>query len=246
MGTIIRYSLFILLLAPVTASAEIAYVIDQVKVGLHQDNSLDSPVIKLLATGAELEVLGRNEPLSQIKDTDGVTGWIKNEYLQAEKPTRRLFEEVSSRNQQLKNEIAKLKTQLQQNGNDQQLKTLTEENKALKQDLKSARLKAGELEAELSKLRKTAAAADNGDNRELYTRIATLEQEKVRLEEELQGLQNPPEDSSLSQDLISLKNRGGYLKRHAYYLLAALIAGLVAGLLLYDVINRRRHSGFRV
>jgi len=243
MGNIIRYYLAILLLVPVPALAETAYVIDQIKVGLHQDNNLDSPILKLLATGAELELLEKNDPMSQVKDETGDTGWIKNDFLHAEKPTRRLFEEVSNRNQQLKNEIGKLQGQIQQSNDNQQLKTLTAENNKLKQEIKSSRLKAGELQAELTKLHKITPTGNetSGDNQELYTRIADLEQEKIRLEGEIQQLLNPTNKAQ-----FSLKSISAYFKRHIAYVLISLIAGFLGGLFIYDLINRRRHSGFRV
>lgn len=248
MGNIIRYYLAILLLVPVPALAETAYVIDQIKVGLHQDNSLDSPILKLLATGAELELLEKNNPMSQVKDENGETGWIKTEFLQAEKPTRRLFEEVSNRNQQLKNEIGKLQGQIQQANNKQQLKTLTAENDKLKQDIKSARLKAGELQAELTKLHKVipTGSETSSDNQELYTRIAGLEQEKIRLEGEIQQLMDPAGDKPMNKSRISLKSISAYFKRHMVYVLGSLMVGFLGGLFIYDFINRRRHSGFRV
>lgn len=249
MGKIARVCLALGLLLPSMAFAEMAWVIDRVTVGLHQDDNLDSPILKLLATGAELEIIEKNDLMSQVKDESGETGWIKNEFIHAEKPTRRLFEEVSSRNQQLKNQISKLEAQLQQSGDDEQSEALTAENQKLKQDIKSAQLKVGELQAELTRLKKAASqptAAAGDDNQALYTRISELEQEKIRLEDELNNVLNPTDDGSMKQELLSLKSRSGDLKRHLLYVAGAILIGLILGLIIYDVINRRRHSGFRV
>ena len=239
-GKIIQVCLAVMLTAPLAVAAEIAYVIDRIEVGLHQENSLDSPIIKLLATGAELEILARDDKLTQVRDEADVTGWIKNEYLQPEKPTRRLFEEVSSRNTQLKNEISKLEARLQQQQDQPQLQALSEENKKLQQELKSARIQAGELQAEISRLRTTA------DNQPLYQRISELEQQNIELEDQLALLRNPPDEGSIKQEILALKSRSGDLKRHLIYTLVALAIGLILGLLMYDLFHRRRHSGFRV
>jgi SH3 domain protein len=248
-GKIIQVCLAVTLMAPLTVAAEVAYVIDRIEVGLHQENSLDSPIIKLLATGDELEILARDDKLAQVRDEADVTGWIKNEYLQPEKPTRRLFEEVSSRNTQLKNEISKLEARLQQQQDQPQLQALSEENSKLQQEIKSVRLQAGELQAEISKLRKTAApvSGDAGaDNQALYQRISELEQQNIELEDKLALLRNPPDEGSIKQEILALKSRSGDLKRHLVYILVALAIGLILGLLIYDIFHRRKHSGFRV
>ncbi|MCG8325338.1 MAG: TIGR04211 family SH3 domain-containing protein [Thiotrichales bacterium] len=246
MGTIIRRILLVsLLLIPSLSVAETAWVIDQVQVGLHQDDSLDSPILKLLPTGAELDILEKGEPLSQVRDEEGLTGWIKNTHLQTEKPTRRLFEEVSSRNQQLKNQISKLQAQLKQDNDDQQLKALQDENSRLQQEIKSARLKSGELQAELTKSRKAGAkTAGNHADQELYTRIAELEQDRIRLEEEIKRLMHPA--AGENAESASLSSVSMYFKLHVKYILGAIIFGIILGLFVYDIIHRRRHSGFRV
>ncbi len=243
---IIQHGLLLLLLFPTLVVGETAWVIDRVTVGLHQENSLDSPILKLLATGAELEVLAKDNELTQVKDEAGTTGWIQNDYLNTEKPTRRLFEEVNSRNQQLKNRISKLETRLQQADSGEETSALKDENNKLKQELKSARLKSGELEAELTKLRKTAGTATpaTADNRELYTRIAQLEQQNIALEEEVQRLLNPAADASRGG--FSIKAALAYIQLHYKFVLVSLLLGLILGLVLYDFINRKRHSGFRV
>lgn len=248
MWKITQAFLAVMLMAPLAVFAETTYVIDRIEVGLHKENSLDSPIIKLLATGAELEILARDDELTQVRDEEDVTGWIKTEYLQGEKPTRRLFEEVSSRNTQLKNEISKLEARLkQQQGEDPRLKNLQQENNQLNQDIKSLRLEAGELQAEISRLRKAdPTTSGEADNKELYRRIAELEQENIALEDKLAALQNPLDERSIKQEVLALKASSGELKRHLIYVSIALVVGLIIGIVLYDYLNRRKHSGFRV
>lgn len=212
--------------------AETAYVIDRIEVGIHVENDIESPIQELVVTGTELEVLQKGENFSQVKTLSGVTGWINNTYLIGEKPgisnTNANDSVMQSELETAKKEIEALRQQL----------STSDDNEAAAQ-IKSMRLKIGELQAELTQLR---IEKDNQQsNDELYERIAQVEQEKLELQTVIDELKNPAADMTLLQKLVSL-----FSKRNLLYFLILLTTGMILGAIIIDLVNRRRHGGFRV
>lgn len=110
MHCLIRIPLLaLLMIAPLAAHAESAWIIDQVQVGLHESKNIDSPIIKLLPTGSKLEVLARENELVQVRDADDSTGWIDAGYLIPAKPTRQLLNETEAKLQAAEAELSRLR-----------------------------------------------------------------------------------------------------------------------------------------
>jgi len=78
----------LLISLPLFVCAETVYIDDKIKIGLHQDKDIDSPIIKLLPGGTALEVVKRDTPLTQVKEPGGTSGWIDNRYLVDAAPGR--------------------------------------------------------------------------------------------------------------------------------------------------------------
>ena len=68
------------------AAVDNAYGIDKLLVGVHQDQDLNSAIIKVLPTGTKLEVVKRDGELALIKDPEGTSGWVDAAYLMEEVP----------------------------------------------------------------------------------------------------------------------------------------------------------------
>lgn len=87
-------------------AAENAYVIDELLVGVHQDQDLNSAIIKVLRTGTKLEVVRREGELALIKDPGGTSGWVDTAYLMEEVPAALKLKQLVDENAAL---TAKLK-----------------------------------------------------------------------------------------------------------------------------------------
>lgn len=240
------------------AAAETMYVTAQIKVGLHEGKSLDSPVTKLVSSGTALEVTKRDDSLSLVREPGGTSGWIDNSYLSADAggATGQL-KEALDRGDVLERRLAETQQQLadlsagkgvpaaQPGAESQRYETLRKQNEDVQQQLKEERLRSGELQVQLAELKKRLGV--NNDNETLYQRIQELEADKKRLEVTLSGTAgadgSPATPAPGSPAASGITLPAGNL---ATGLGIAVIGGLLAGLYIMDFLNRRRHGGFRV
>ncbi len=219
------------------AHAETVYVIDELKIGLHEDRTIDSPITKLIPSGTSLSVIERENDLIHVQEAGGNKGWINSKYVVVEKPGKSRVTELEKSNEALKQEIAQLKTTTiptSDNG--------TEAQKELEQQLNSERLKAGDLQAQLAALK--ANVADIDDSGKLLSDIETLKQENRQLISQLEssGIEVEADSESMSEDSFSISS----MKHKIVALLIVFAIGLAGGIFILDFHNRRRHGGFRV
>ncbi|MCS3902059.1 SH3 domain protein [Methylohalomonas lacus] len=105
-----RTLLTTLLLLPLSAPAERAYIIDRVEAGLHEDNSTASPIIELLPTGTEVEILARaDDQRVQVRTADDQVGWLDARYLMEDEPTRAKLEATRAALEASRAELARLR-----------------------------------------------------------------------------------------------------------------------------------------
>ena len=242
-----RFALLLLFLTPSLAAAETTYIDDKVMVGVHQDKNVDSPIIKILPSGTALEIIKRDNPLSQVKEPGGASGWIDNRYLVNAAPGRAQLQIAENRIKQLETDLASLKSTTPapvtvpgpSTGND--VAAITKENEELKQLLKSERLRVGELQAQTAELRNKLDK--NGDNSGLLEQVDALTKEKTELQDQISALQSK---ADTAQTPVSLDIGEFDWKKMLTSIGISLIAGFIAGLYVLDLIIRRRHGGFRV
>ncbi len=228
--------------------AETIYIDDKAMAGLHQDKSVDSPIIKVLPSGTTLEIIRRDTPMSQVKDPGGASGWIDNKYLADTAPGRAQLQTALDQISKLEVEIAGFKsgagTTTNINTTGQSTETLaavTNENEELKQLLKSERLRIGELQTQTAELR-NKLAKNTGDN-DLMKQLDTLAREKAQLERELNDIRAVAQPSN---NKINFEIGEFNWKKMLISIAISLFAGFITGLFVLDWINRRRHGGFRV
>lgn len=210
----------LLLVLPWGVGAESAYVIDRVEVGLYENASFDSPILKLLPTGTELEILGRENDLVQVRDPDGMTGWIDPRYLMEAKPTRQLLNEAEAEMAQLRAELDSVRRQAATPappGVDADTDKLVQIRDRLQAELAAERQRITELKGQVASLQREAAAE------------AAPETGPVGAQGFMESLQRVRGNHQL---LIILG--------------VAFLIGLMLGIYLLDHYNRRRHGGFRV
>lgn len=247
-----RLLILLLLGVNLTATAAPVYVIDKLLVGVHEDKDLDSAIIKVLPTGTKLEVLARDGELAQVIDPDQVKGWVDAAYLTDEPPAELRLTALVAEKAELE---ARLKA-LEQTpgaaatpalGDRAQVDALTKENTALKGKLSDERLRLGQLQSEVAALRAEVSNAAAPPD----ARVLELEQARDALERDLTTARDRLAEyearSSLADTaaLVPL-----VLREYLTWILLglALIAALAfgGGMYLVDLMNRRRHGGFRV
>ena len=236
-------------------AADTWYVTDQLKAGLHEEKSLDSPIIKIVPTGTGLEIVKREESVSFVKEAGGASGWIDNSYLVETKPGGNSPSNNTGRVQALEKELKQAKSRIEtliaQTGpvqEDAKIATLREQKQQAEQQYKSERIKVGELEVQMAELRKRLGQDNNADT--LYKKIDKLTEENKQLEIQLarakdnpgQVTSNGPETSSSgSASAVSTYWRNVFI---AFFV--TMVIGVGLGIYIMDVVNRRRHGGFRV
>jgi len=235
--------LSMLLVAPVLA-AETAYITDQIQVGLHQDQTLDSPIVVVLPSGTAVEVVKQEDNLSYVQGPDGNAGWIDNSYLKAAKPA----EGAALRNLELELAQANQRLREQQGGatgsSGAEYQQLQRDHEALQQEYNKEKLRAGELQVQLAELRKRIG--QDNDTESLYARITQLEEQNKNLEVQLAGvLEQGGVDPGALRSIPVDDLLAGWRRKLIYFAIA-LVLGLCLGIYCMDYLNRRRHGGFRI
>lgn len=207
------------------------YVTDQIQIGLHTDKSLQSAIIKLLPSGASLELVKQEEDFTYVRDSVGAEGWIDSTYISE-------FSSAIPKLQEAETRIRNLETSL---SNARQGQTSGEiEN--LMQQLEEQRARLQFLTSENEKLNRQIIS-NNPDS--LYEKIEQLSLDNRLLETKLANiLESTPSISQQQQaegteNFFTLKNiliMSGII----------LIIGLVLGVYIMDFFNRKRHGGFRI
>ena len=129
-----RLIIGILLLAPLLAAAETAYVTDNLRLGLHAAEDTSDRAFRFLESGQAMEILSRDRLYANVRLPDGARGWVKSAYLVDEKPAKMIvaetmaerdalateleeakaaFAEPAATNEQLRNEATDLTTRLE-------------------------------------------------------------------------------------------------------------------------------------
>jgi SH3 domain protein len=98
---------FLLLLGGL-ASAETAYVTDNLRLGLHQAADTSDRSFRTLESGQEFEVLNRDRNYAQVELPDGVIGYVKAAYLVSVKPAKLIVAETEQRVVELEVQLEEL------------------------------------------------------------------------------------------------------------------------------------------
>ncbi|MGR8933253.1 MAG: TIGR04211 family SH3 domain-containing protein [Gammaproteobacteria bacterium] len=172
------FSLLLLIIASGATAAETAYVTDRLEVSLRKGESVRHKTVKMLTSGTELTVLGKNPAsgYSHVRTADGTEGFILTRLLQKEPGTPKLVEQSGQKITQLENENAQLKTELQTLQSDNALQALTTERDKLRH--------------ELNDIRQTASNAIQLKQQrdKLQERVVIAERERQQLKRENQAL----------------------------------------------------------
>lgn len=75
-----------LALLTASAGAATAYVTDELVLGVYSDQNGQGQRLTTLHSGASVETLGVSGEFTQVRLTDGTTGWVKSVYLTSQEP----------------------------------------------------------------------------------------------------------------------------------------------------------------
>ena len=75
-----RLILGVLILLPVLAAAETAYVTDNLRLGLHAAEDTSDRAFRFLESGQAMEILSRDRNYANVRLPDGTEGWVKLEF----------------------------------------------------------------------------------------------------------------------------------------------------------------------
>lgn len=205
-----------LIIASGAAAAETAYITDRLEISLRSGESVRHKTVKMLYSGAELTVLGKNPATgySHVRTTDGTEGFILTRLLQKEPGTPKLVEQSGQKIAQLESENAQLKTELQTLQSDNALQALTAERDKLRHEL-------NEIQQAASNAIQLKQQRD-----QLQERVVIVERELQQLKRENQALS----DSS-KQD---------------WFLYGGILAftGILLGMILPKLSRPRRSSSW--
>ena len=98
-----------LLLLPILAAAETAYVTDNLRLGLHAAEDTSDRAFRFLESGQPMEVLVRDRNYANVRLPDGAEGWVKSAYLVDEKPAKLIVAETMAERDALATELAEAK-----------------------------------------------------------------------------------------------------------------------------------------
>lgn len=232
-----------------TLAAEPAFVIDKLLVGVHKDADLNSAIVKVLPTGTELSVLARKGELAQVKDPEGVTGWVDAAYLMKEPPAATQLAQLKQEKLSLTERLRKLETATKSGKTGAadlaKVDVLTNENTDLKSQLSAQKLKSGELEAQVKVLRKTVGNAAGGSVAgELQTANLELTNELEAARTQVAELEAQLASTSAVGQVTAVARFSSPLV--IFVMLLLLAAAFAGGAYLMDYLARRRHGGFRI
>jgi SH3 domain protein len=209
-------SILILLLNGGTVAAETAYLTDHLDFSLRSGESVRNKTVKMLPSGTELTVLGKNPGTgySHVRTADGIEGYIQTRLLQKEPSSPKLVEQSEQKIRQLESENTQMKAELETLKSDNALQTLTAERDKLRMDL-------SEIQQAASNAIQLKQQRD-----QLQERVVTVERELKQLKRENIAL----DDSSKQEWFLY----GG----------ALAFAGVILGMILPKLSRPRRSSSW--
>lgn len=128
--------------------AETMYVSDIVRITLRVGPGADHPVIAMLESSQEVEVLQSENEWSQVRLSDGKEGWVLSRLLTSDKPKILLLDQTVEKNQALMRQVSDLTNEN---------KELAEINKKIENELAQLKKKLQETSSAYETLQKESA-----------------------------------------------------------------------------------------
>ena len=104
-----RYALLLISFLPLAATAETAYITDNLRLGLHQAADTSDRAFRTLESGQELEIISRDRNYANVRLPDGIEGYVKAAYLVFDKPAKLIVAETQATVDRLQSELDETK-----------------------------------------------------------------------------------------------------------------------------------------
>lgn len=201
------------------SAAQDVWVTDQFEITMRNGKGNRQTILRMLPSGTKLQLLERDEAegYSLVRTSSGVEGWVLNRYLLRRPPARVTMPDVQA-------QLANSEEQRKKLG--RELRDLTAQNNALKQQLGQSETSGDDLQRELARI---SALSSNtvqidAENRQLKQALAETEQELEESREE-------------SRKLASRSNR-------EWFVIGALVVmfGILVGLILPRIRWKKKSS----
>jgi len=135
----------VLALLPLVATAETAYVTDNLRLGIHRTEDTSDRPFRMLESGQEFEILTRDRLYANVRLPDGTEGWVKSAYLVDEKPAKLIVAETMAERDALAAELAAARAAFAAPA--ETIQKLKDELAGITTELEAARARIVELEA---------------------------------------------------------------------------------------------------
>lgn len=178
-----RIVLLAVLLLPLPAFAESAWVTDQFEITLRSGPSTSNAIQLMVSSGTRLEVLERDADsgYSRVRTQGGTEGWVLTRYLMNEASAR---EQLATLTSQLTNANSRGSSL------DSQLRAIRSEHDAATRNIEALERDKAELESELAQIKRTAAdvLSINEQNKSLMDQLTAAQIRADTLEQENRAL----------------------------------------------------------
>ncbi len=145
-----RLLIGVLLLLPLTAVAQTAYVTDNLRLGLHTAEDTSDRAFRYLESGQAMEILSRDRNYANVRLPDGAEGWVKNAYLVEDKPAKLIVAETMAERDALAAELEEARAAFAEPA--ATIDGLRTETAALTAQLEASQAEVAELQGEVASI----------------------------------------------------------------------------------------------
>ncbi|MGB5541196.1 MAG: TIGR04211 family SH3 domain-containing protein [Gammaproteobacteria bacterium] len=181
----LRVILCISLLLAGSARAETSYVSDSLEITMRSGKGNSFSITRMLSSGTPLEVLevDKDAGYTRVRTKSGKEGWVLSRYLMKTAAARDRLASAEKNLAEMELEKRKLETAMaalsgEKNALAKELEGLSGQNRKVSQDL-----------AEIKRTASSALAIDS-ENKELKSRVVSLERDMQTLQQENEGLRD--------------------------------------------------------
>lgn len=223
------------------------YISPRLQLGLHTKASLDSPIKELISSGTAVSVIKTDKEYSQIKTAEGIEGWVKSKFITVEEPAALKVEKMQTALQKAK------QTMLAQLNEKTPVENQPVENQLMSNEKIAYEETIAKLEEELNaweqldRQDKLALEEQAGKaNRILKEKLAMIA--SVAIGQDVDTSHMELQTRGELPELISQSKQNFLLKIKENYILLLMVSGLsfFLGIFIVDLINRKRHGGYRI
>lgn len=189
------------------ASAETAYVIDNLIITMRSGQSTQHQIIRTWPSGTRLEVLESGDKYSRVKGPDETEGWVLNQYISTTPTAKIRLAAAEKKLARLETENAQLKSEMSK---------VSGSESSLSKELKALTSKHKKLNEELTHLRRVAA------------KPLKLENENQHLKKDLLDLENEHEILRQETQMLRDSSDREWFLNGAMVIVVGIIIGLIA------------------